>query len=94
MVQWIKALAAKPENRSSVPKTHMVQENRLAESCPLMSTCASHTYTQEVTKDTKDSYSLQRKGWLPNTFKLVSLYMYVVCVCNIISVLICAFYCY
>jgi hypothetical protein len=40
--QWVKALAAKPDSLSLIPKT-LVLERETSASCPLTSTVHSHT---------------------------------------------------
>jgi hypothetical protein len=49
MAQWVKGLAAKPNDLSSIPGTHMAKgENRLSASCPLAYTrtpCHARAHT-------------------------------------------------
>lgn len=49
MAQMVKALAAEPEDPSSIPRTHMVKGRTLTpKSCPLTSTMDCGTYTHPL----------------------------------------------
>lgn len=53
MAQWIKAIAAKPDDLCLNPCTQSVEREPIPKSCPLTSTCVlwslhAHTHTPDV----------------------------------------------